>query len=49
MLDICYVSGTEIDIVCNAKKSTLFVVGKAYDVTEDLKTHYDTISWSDRQ
>jgi len=50
MLDICYVSGTEIGTAFNTKKATLFAVGKAYDVTiEDLKIGHDTISWNDRQ
>ena len=35
MLDICYVRGTEIDIVFNAKKSSLFVAGRANDVVID--------------
>jgi len=49
MLDICYVSGSEMDIVFNAKKSTLFAVGKYCDTTvEDLNIGDDTISWSDR-
>ena len=45
MLDICYVRGTDIDIIFNAKKSTLFVVGKAHNVTiEDQNIGRDTIS-----
>jgi len=49
MLDICYSSGTKIDISFNAKTSSLFVVGKCYDViVEDLKIDHDTILWSNR-
>ena len=40
MLDICYVRGTEIDIMFNAKKSSLFVVGKACRLDEDWPIHY---------
>jgi len=32
MLNACHAEGLEIDIVFNAKKSTLFVVGKMCDV-----------------
>jgi len=47
MLDICYVKGTEIDIVFNAKKSSLFVVGRAHDVLIDsLRIGQDTIAWN---
>jgi len=47
MLDICYASGTDINIMFNAKKSSLFVVGKAHTATIDcLKMGPDTISWS---
>jgi len=47
MLDICYIKGTEIDIVFNAKKSSLFLVGKAYDETiTDLKIDHNTVVWS---
>jgi len=35
MLDVCYCNGLDLDVVFNAKKSSLFVVGKAYDVTID--------------
>jgi len=35
MLDICYCNGLDLDVVFNAKKSSLFVVGKAYDVAID--------------
>jgi len=47
MLDICYVRGTEIDIMFNAKKSSLFVVGRACDVLIDTLTiGRDTINWN---
>ena len=47
MLDICYVRGTEIDIMFNANKSSLFVVGKACDVLIDtMRIGQDTINWS---
>ena len=46
MLDICYVRGTEIDIMFNAKKSSLFVVGKACDVLIDTLRIEDTIHWN---
>lgn len=47
MLDICYVRGIEIDIMFNAKKSSLFVVGKACDVLIDtLRIGQDTIHWN---
>ena len=32
MLSVCHITGLEIDVVFNAKKSTLFVVGKICDV-----------------
>ena len=32
MLSVCHTKGLEIDVVFNAKKSTLFVVGKMCDV-----------------
>ena len=32
MLSVCHTKGLEIDVVYNAKKSTLFVVGKMCDV-----------------
>jgi len=47
ILDICYVRGTEIDIMFNAKKSSLFVVGKACDVLIDtMRIGQDTINWN---
>jgi len=47
MLDICYVRGTEIDIMFNAKNSSLFVVGKACDMLIDtLRIGQDTINWN---
>jgi len=49
LLDICYVSGTEIDIVFNVKNQLCLLLVK-HDVTviEDLKIGHDTISWSHR-
>ena len=35
MLDICYNTGLELDVVFNGKKSVLFAVGKAFDVAID--------------
>jgi len=32
MLSVCHTKGLDIDVVFNAKKSTLFVVGKMCDV-----------------
>jgi len=32
MLSVCHTKGLEIDVMFNAKKSTLFVVGKMCDV-----------------
>jgi len=47
MLDICYVRSTEIDIMFNAKKSSLFVASKACDVLIDtLRIGQDTINWT---
>jgi len=48
MLDICYYTGTEIDIIFNAKKSSIFAVGKAhYTPVDSLRIGHDTISWND--
>ena len=48
MLDFCYYTGTEIDIIFNAKKSPLFAVGKAHNTPVDsLRIGHDTISWND--
>ena len=45
MLDTCYFCGVELDIKFNVKKSALFVVGKAYDVSIDpLKIGNDQVS-----
>jgi len=47
MLDICYGTDLDLDVVFNAKKSALFVVGKAYEVAIDcLCIGYDSISWT---
>jgi len=47
MLDICYGTGLNLDVVFNAKKSALFAVGKAYEVAIDcLCTGYDSIYWT---
>jgi len=46
MLNACHAEGLEIDIVFNAKKSTLFVVGKMCDVEIGcLQIGGDYISW----
>jgi len=46
MLDVCYCNGLDSDVVFSAKKSSLFVVGKAYDVAIDcLYVGCDSISW----
>jgi len=46
MLNICYSKGLEIDVMLNAKKSTLFVVGKVCDVEIGcLQIGSDCISW----
>jgi len=48
MLDICYYTGTEIDIIFNAEKSSLFAVGKAHNTPVDsLRIGHDTVSWND--
>jgi len=51
MLDVCYGTGLDLDVVFNAKKSALFVDGKAYEVAIDclcigLCIGYDSISWT---
>ena len=46
MLDICYTQGVEVDIIFNAQKSALFVVGKAHDVLIDpLWIGHHQVSW----
>jgi len=35
MLDICYTSGSAVDIIFNAKKS-LFIIGKAHGMALDV-------------
>ena len=48
LVDICYYTGTEIDIIFNAKKSSLFAVGKAHNTPVDsLRIGHDTVSWND--
>jgi len=48
LVDICYYTGTEIDIIFNAKKSSLFAVGKAHNTHVDsLRIGHDTVSWND--
>ena len=45
MLDICYDTGLELDVVFNGKKSALFAVGEAFDVAIDcLCIGYDSIN-----
>jgi hypothetical protein len=42
MMDICFHSGETLDIVFNAKKSSLFIIGKGYDdIYDDLYIGYD--------
>ena len=46
MLSVCYTKGLEIDVVFNAKKSTLFVVGKkCYVEIGCLQIGNNHISW----
>ena len=46
MLDTCYACSVELGIKFNAKKSALFVVGKACDVSIDpLNIGNDQVSW----
>ena len=46
MLDICYTQGVELEWHFNAKKSALFVVGKARDVLIDpLWIGHEQVSW----
>ena len=46
MLDLCYVTGSALDIVFNAKKSSLFVVGKCCPLTVDsLQIGDDDVVW----
>jgi len=45
-LSVCHTKGFEIDVVFNAKKSTLFVVGKMCDVVIGcLQIGGNYISW----
>ena len=47
MMDICFHSGETLDIVFNAKKSSLFIIGKGYDdIYDDLYIGYDCVKWS---
>jgi len=47
MLDICYDTGLELDVVFNSKKSALFAVDKVFDVAIDcLCIGHDSISWT---
>ena len=49
MLNVCHTKRLEIDVVFNAKKSTLFVVGKMCDVEIGclhICGNYTCISWS---
>ena len=46
MLDLCYVQRSAVDIVFNAKKSSLFVTGKCCSLTvESLKIENDDVMW----
>ena len=46
MLDLCYVQGSALDIVYNAKKSSLSVTGKCCSLTvESLKIGNDDVMW----
>jgi len=47
MLDICTDQAADIDIVVNAKKSSLFAVGKLFDNIDNLYLGTDVISWSE--
>jgi len=48
MLSICYYTGAQTDIIFNAKKSSLFAVGKAHNTPVDsLRIGHDTVSWND--
>ena len=48
MLDLCYRKGSELDIIFNAKKSSLFVVGKSCLLAIDsLRIGGDEIVWSE--
>ena len=50
MLDICYDTGLELDVVFNGKKSALFAVGEAFDVAIDcLCIGHDSIGWSKKR
>ena len=46
MLDLCYVQGSALDIVFNAKKSSLFVTGKCcFLIVESFKIGNDDVMW----
>jgi len=48
MLDLCYIASFELDILFNAKKSSLFAVRKNCSVLVDrLKLGNDNVTWSD--
>ena len=49
MLDICYANGCLLDIICNAKKSSLFLVGTSQSMFIDgLTIGGDNISWFEK-
>ena len=46
MLDLCYLHGSALHVVFNAKKSSLFVTGKCCSLTvESLKIGNDNVMW----
>jgi len=47
VLNICSGQAADIDIVFNAKKSSLFAVGKLFDNIDNLYLGTDVISCSD--
>ena len=48
MLDLCYTASFELDILFNAKKSSVFIVGKNCSMLVDrLKLGNDNVTWSD--
>jgi Reverse transcriptase (RNA-dependent DNA polymerase) len=47
MMFICFRNGEALDTAFNAKKSSLFVTGKGFDViNEDMRIGHDFESWS---
>jgi len=50
MLDICYTNGCLLDIIFNAKKSSLFLVGNSHSMFSNGLTYIggDNISWCEK-